>query len=528
MFLSKAKFINSFAEREPDYGKVRAGYLREIDAGNERRVHAQSELIPAAYGAGQFVDNITAEMEARDLAYDRRIAAIHDATGVQLHNPYKERYDQSIVDRDYGGDMVAYFNSRPSKFQSQIDELAAKYPEQAGLITGNGKSPEQQGLEITAAAEGRYERALANPALGLGDRIGGSIIGYLAASARDPIQIAATFAGGGVVTGRTVAARIVKVMATEAVINAGLEAVLQVKAQNYRERAGLEYGLSDGLRNVGIAALFGAGLGGSVQGAREVVGAIKAKAGRKLSEAGEQALERAFAEELLPGDAERLTGELSAFLDIELNPRDAETVRRGFEQDAIDNDFVDGIGSSFAINSDPDDAARLPLGQAALRHANDPDNHLPPEVIEMQMADEIGNMPTFMNAEEYMLAYGLDAVDDPVASVISHAEGRFAKDIDDTFFDPIGEQQLRPVDVPDFTPAEGDLNFGTIEPELKQSLDEARAAAGDIVAPESKDIGELIGVSDENGNVKMISARQALDDAESGVHMADVLEACNL
>lgn len=668
------------------------------------------ELLDSSFDAGRYVDNFNAESVSRNKVIDARIKAIHAATGEQLHNPYYESYSDFQNRMNAGEDPSKNkFSQLIETFDADLKGLAVKYPQHAKTILGD-KSNIEEGLDVSRDAQARFDKAIKNPELGTAARVGISIAGFLGAATRDPIQVATAFAGAGAGTGANVAVRIAKVMAIDGIISAAVEVPLQIKAQAYRKKIGIKSGFEDGLKNVGIAALFGAGIGGAVQGAREVVGAIRAKTGRSLSPEGERALERAFADELLPEDEKALTGELSVFLDRPLDKREKETISQAFERDAMDNSYLEQSGSTFVLPAAAN-GARRELSEAALRYADDPDNNLPPEILERQLADESGE-PKFLTAEDYINYYGLGEELDPVAKAVDIEQAKFinqdpqqyvpvdlnaeqiaavkrystvhssvineflrtgkypkrgtdltadtkainvisdniveqglpklyrAVEQDDLVkmsnkkinelrpgdvltdsafqstssdrkisnqhlnakkhsknssatieieaglnkalkvdssaerefilpansrlevisissdangfpiikskiirdsFDPLEGQTLRPPEAVEYVPPapkrlndetapeEVDLfDFGDIDAELKASIDDARAKAGDIGNTDGMDFADMIAVPDGDGKVKYVTAKQALNDARGSADMADVLEACNL
>ena len=292
------------------------------------------ELVAASYELQTYADNTVSRQAAIDEAIRRRTDAIHAQTGVKLKDPFlgvQVLGYSDIHGIDIDPDEYVIQNT-----ERQMKELAVKFPEHAVLFSG---SIMDDAHKIVRDAEARHNKASANPALGMTSSLLANVAGGGAASLRDPVQLATFFAGAAPAAGRLAIGRVAKVMATEAVINAGVEIPLQVKAQAWRKEAGADYGLDDAVRNVGVAALFGAGVGGAVQGAREMVKQVKFATGREISPEGEKALERALSDTLEADDFKALFEEVPQFLGRDLGRnlfqyfRAGHLVRQGVDDD---------------------------------------------------------------------------------------------------------------------------------------------------------------------------------------------------
>lgn len=545
MFLDDPKFRESF------YEPVRQPTGREIDEqGNEqtglsaaavalrRNLPKFRTLLEAETNVQVYVDNLTAEREASYKAYQNRIEAVRRMTGVDLANPL----DASNIDPRK--DPVLNVFGKPAgnaaraqavqkrEFEERIGELAEQYPEFADAITDGGRTLAESALKITADAERQRDRVYAESDLNAFQKGVTGLAGAFAGMARDPFQIATVFLGGGAGAGRTIAARVARTTAANAAISGAIEVPLQLKSQDLRRRAGLEYGFEEGLRNVGIAALFGGALGGGAQTAGEAIRAIaRANNNKKLTDEGVSVLERAFNDTLEPRDQALLESELSTFLDRELTPFETETIAAGFERDLVDNDYLQNAGSTFVLPENAD-KARVSLSQSALRYADDPDNNLPPEILEREMADlelQRGSLTT----DDYIRLYDLGDEVDPVAAAIDHAQSRHADNYSQTA-DPLAGEALAPDPLPGrgkpAATGEGDVpvNYGELEPELQASLADAQRLVPDLEDMDETDAANLITLFDDNGNPRQLTAKAAVEEANAGVTKADVLEACRI
>lgn len=224
-----------------------------------------------------YVDNTYARQAAMEEAVDRRIAAVRDATGVTLENytriPPTTSTMAGFIDDPQPDD-------RREHFHAQLRELAQKHPDKADRIKADLP------IEDEAKALARTSEQAAQVAAGEMSTLGGlaaSLGGGIAGSFRDPLQVSLLFAGGGAGTAPTAAARIAQVAIREGLINAGAVALSQPSVQAWRDEAGLRSGVMPALENVGMAFLFGAILGGPIQGVRELRGADRLAVERTMA-----------------------------------------------------------------------------------------------------------------------------------------------------------------------------------------------------------------------------------------------------
>jgi hypothetical protein len=334
---------------------------------------AADKLWDAERDVMRFRDNANAFEAARAEAYERRNRAIFEATGRQLENPYRasrEALDRSLRETgatspyellqrrargfaDWRGDLE-------KQWQADVAQLAKEFPQHAGILSG---PIDEDAYRVAREAEAAVAAAGAEgEAAGVGgmrsflNRAGGSIAG----AARDPLQIATLFAGGGPsFPAKFALGRIASTMLTEAAVNAGAEGVIQAASQDWRRKAGVESGLAPALEQVGIAALFGAGAGGLLRGGVEVFGAL----GRA---APEEALARIAAGDAAPGDVAALAEALGRPAD-DVSVRVAEIAA---EQPALDR-------AAFGAALDTAEGERL--AAEALRAAENPVD-LPPSI----------------------------------------------------------------------------------------------------------------------------------------------------
>lgn len=265
----------------------------------------QSRLFSAARRSFELVDSSAGRANAIADAFDNRIETVRRVTGVTLENPernayYKEAEDEYRLLRQQGtisavdavnGDSFA---SRRVELQRQVfnrkvDELAQAQPDKASALAF-GQSIEDQARAIAGAAAAELDNARRETGGGFVPELAGSLAGI----GRDPGNLAGLFAGGGLGTAKTIMGRLAQVLLREGAINAGIEALQQPGVQAWRGELGLKHGIEPAIENIGMAFLFGAAIGGGVQGLGEVFG-------RGVSRASDQ--DRAAVQAVLRGEA---------------------------------------------------------------------------------------------------------------------------------------------------------------------------------------------------------------------------------
>lgn len=476
------------------------------------------------------VENITASQDNFRAAYQGYIDEVEQATGEKLENPmnvdmrrgtFEERPNPQYSFATGAEWIDERGRVAMDRFEAQRQALAQKYPAQARLIS----------LDIDGRVKKRMQdaeraslEALQSPELGMAGRLAAQLVGGLKGSARDPYQWSMAVMGGGAGTARTVAGRLGQVMLTEALLNGGQEAVLQAASQERKARAGLEHGLDDALKNIGIAATFGSLFGGVSQGGAELARIFK------LGEGGDAIAARVLDGRPEPGDVETL----ARAMNVELTPERLDLINRSFEERILDEVTIPQDGNP----------ASMRVYEAALRHAEDPDNFPAPELVERMVAEEEAGRLLTLSPEQYERAYGGDpnAIDDIADTFFADDVSRAAEPIDARDVPaparPVaGDQRASANTAPE--PARQEVPARIRPDQVAEPLDDAamRAAeveAGDLVEPEidangnPKSLLDYIAVEDGDGNHRLVPARQALEEADEGNLLADLLESCRL
>ncbi|WP_062203477.1 hypothetical protein [Aureimonas sp. AU12] len=311
-----------------------------------------AELYSANDQAQTFIDNTYSREDARLEAYRRRIAKIHEATGVQLSNPMDLAKIDAVSDGPIAiPDFLGFGEARRDRtqaefdaFRTKLDEMRGQFPEHAALFDADF-DPETQAIATGADARRKRADAGAEDLSGV-SRLAATFAGAVRGSLRDPLQVATLFLGGGAGVAKGVVGRIGQTVLTEAVINAGVEAAVQTRAQEWRRENGLESGVVPALKQVGMAGLFGGAFGGLVQSGREV-----ARVFGVTDKAGVEAIERVATGDMRAGDLE----DVAKRLGVEADPAEARVAAIASEQGRLDDAAFGEVPKGITA----DEAARL-------------------------------------------------------------------------------------------------------------------------------------------------------------------------
>lgn len=511
---------------------------KSVSNGPEDWSEAFGKAVSATDQVMVSVENINASQENFRFAYQSYIDEVEQATGVKIDNPMdidmrRGTFEARPNPTYSGGTGTEWMEERQrvamERFEQQRNALAQQFPAQARLIQLDidGRATRRMQEAEKAAAE-----AMNAPELGAAGRLAAGLIGGLTGSAKDPYQWATAVMGGGAGAARSVAGRIGQVMLTEAIVNGGTEAVLQAASQERKKRAGLEHGLEDALKNVGIAATFGALFGGTVQGGSELARIYK------LGEGGADVATRVLEGRPEPGDVEAL----AKAMNVDLAPDRLDMLSRSFEDRVLDEVTI------------PRDAtpAQMQVYEAALRYAEDPDNNLPPDLVERLFAEEEAGRLSTLTADQYERAYGGDpsAIDDIADTFFAADVDQAARRVDAAAMRAEdaalrAERAAEPRGAPDMLERPRAISGDTIEgsrirpDRIAEPYDDpamriAEEQAGELRDPEVDADGnytrvsDLLPFEDGDGNVTLVPISQALEIADEDAFHADLLEACKL
>lgn len=306
-------------------------YAGTIAKDNDQRAAAEA-LWQTTRDLADYRDNSNGEQAARTEAYARRNKAIFEATGVQLDNPMvfdifrlKPEPGAAGLPEPSARDDIA---AQEQAWRDKVAALARDKPQFADVIAADRPVIEDayaitRGAEQAAAAAERQADAAG---LGTGRKIANTLGGGIAGALRDPLQVATLAAGGGISSpARSLGWRLLQGVFTEAAINGGIEAGVQLASNDWKKRAGVDASLSTSLKHVGLAALFGGGFGGLVEGGREVTRLL----GRNVPE---EVFTRAASGEAEPGDF----ATIAEALGVKVDPETIRAADLAAEQPALD------------------------------------------------------------------------------------------------------------------------------------------------------------------------------------------------
>lgn len=216
------------------------------------------ELWDAAVEKGRRVDNVNARWRAMSDAYDARIAAVKEATGVDLENPYRSARGSTA--REFGLED----ESDPfAAFDEQLRVLAGRHPDKAAAI-GADRPVLEDALQSARDADQQMADRMSRAAPGMGKWLA-ALGGGVRAAFEDPVNLA-TMALGPLGRAGPGWRGALWMAARNGAANMAVETAFQPVIQDWRRRAGLEYGVSDAAMSVAAAGVLGFGLDAGVRG----------------------------------------------------------------------------------------------------------------------------------------------------------------------------------------------------------------------------------------------------------------------
>jgi hypothetical protein len=231
---------------------------------------AQNELV-----AG--IDNLVAEPAAREQAYDARIKAIRDQTGIELENPERGGYSiearrairQAVIAGgmspiDETGGIPAY---QKRIFDQKLDEVRQKHPD-LNLPTDTAES-------IAHASGDTLSRAMDQPDLNPVLKYGAQFAGSLYGERRNPLFLGSLVAGPASSTSELALARIAQSALYQGLYNIGIAQTGKVATQKWQAQIGRDEGRMLSPAEIGASFLMGAIPGAGIEGARELAGPLR-------------------------------------------------------------------------------------------------------------------------------------------------------------------------------------------------------------------------------------------------------------
>lgn len=466
----------------------------------EEPARAMFDLAPYSYRQTLLADLSNSRRIALESSFDGIIDALQKASGVRLENPerggYFDEADRRAIAQeqwesvDRNGFDARRAQARRDVFNEKVDELTRSRPEVADALAA--ARIDFDPAMIVRRAELEYEARARDK--GLAVQLGAGLLGGLAASLRDPVQMQTLLLGGGPGTARTMLARLGQVAMRESALNAGIVALMQPEVQDWRNQVGLESGVMPALENIGMAAIFGGVFGGGIAGVGEVFRHVKGVA--QLADLGDrQAVEAVLRGYASADETERALRALN----IELTPEMRAELKTLRAADRADTATLPAAPEGVA----PD--AHVSALRDAVHRAENPVDAPPPEV-----PLPLGSVTTDDAARAAVAdATGMDAVlvlrSDPrlVASALASADDNLRR---------AGQLATLPPEVLDRVQA-GDLSPSLGAHIAAQTVDPAeQAQLAELVRkarPTSEDEARRI-IADERGAVRAREAQAAL------------------
>ena len=226
-------------------------------------------------GVASGLDIFTAAL-AQMTAVENANSAVNSLT--EGYEEWRRRFKAGTGQTAPPNPMLAPNQSAPSDgsivaqqriaFAQFINEQAARFPAEA-VRDWAQFDPVQHAESAAREADENLARLMeSRPGW---DKYIAMFAGAAVGSTRDPVQLGSMVLGGGPGAARTVMGRILTTAASEAVVNAGAEAVIQPQVQAWREQVGLEHGFEQAMTNVMFAAGLGGVLGAGGRGLAEAV-----------------------------------------------------------------------------------------------------------------------------------------------------------------------------------------------------------------------------------------------------------------
>jgi hypothetical protein len=372
------------------------------------------ELVAATEERRRLVESFYAEDHALLEAYDKRIEDVFSLTGKKLVNPYRAPvYEQSGPFTPVPEDMTR--KGRVSKFETELRDLVQQHPDKIAAFRLD-VPVRDDAIQLAVRADERARKAgEAAKDLPVVTRFSAQVLGFGRAAMSDEVDGPSMFAGGAGL-GRAVAARILTAVATEAAVNGGIEAGVQLAARDWQLKAGVEP--APFWESVGLAAAFGGGLGGLAQG----VGEVLARSGRVTPDTTE-ILQRVAKGEVAEADIPRLADAMG----VKLADGDAADLARAADVDVdaaavlvpdLDPKLADDMARAMADGTRPPGLRDEVEDFAQQKQGQIPDNEI--------SGIEPGNMPQIISQD---VAAPVHLRDDPAftAYVAEQNAQRLAK-----------------------------------------------------------------------------------------------------
>jgi hypothetical protein len=247
-----------------------------------------AEVAAATWAAQTEKRNFGAIPDVKDELYEKRNAAIFEATGVKPFHPMREQPtddDYRELEEEFGTfsrnrQMAAEIAER--RWHRELDRLAEQYPDKAAAIGASRTVWSEAAERVSKAALAEQRAVDASPltVAGLNPvNLAVSFAGYLT----DPSQLAVELAAMVLGPGGSAARGILWNASRQALVGAAVQTALEPGIKREHDKLGLQYGWDEALFNV----LLAGGLSGGIDaGGRAIYRGVR---GRPLSGTPESA-----------------------------------------------------------------------------------------------------------------------------------------------------------------------------------------------------------------------------------------------
>lgn len=215
-----------------------------------------AEAFSAAYEESRRFANSEALTRNRHEITQKALDALEDATGEYYANP------ETVAQGPNRDALERQIRARFENLRGERPDLNLSYPEEPAIQAG--------AVELAAKARGARAAVDARPQ----DvwSFGGALLGDVAGTATDPLQIVSMFAGAGAASG------ILRTMAVEAGIAATTQAGIEAGTAGFKQAADPSYGLPEAVGNIAMAGAGAAVISGGIKVAGKGLSALLRRA----------------------------------------------------------------------------------------------------------------------------------------------------------------------------------------------------------------------------------------------------------
>lgn len=252
---------------------------RPADFGDEAPLPALpkgfSERLGLEFDAFRATERSISEEVGLYLSYEQAGEAIYKATNERPANPMAaapdSRLDTALRGLLFDTPGIDRRRQAVEEWDKAVKRLKEQHPD-AAIDLRDSEQVRQEAERRALEARQQADRAAIVPTVG-GEI--GAFAGAMGGALTDPLVAATLPFGAGRTAATTIAGRILRAAAVEGTIGAGAQIGVEIQAQPFRERLGIE---SNPLFNILAAGAGGAIFGGGLRGLAEVFRAVRGRA----------------------------------------------------------------------------------------------------------------------------------------------------------------------------------------------------------------------------------------------------------